>query len=78
VRVEVSVRKEDAGLVRDIAAALCDPAHEVAARQLLRRRLVDPPPISLKALLMAAPLDGIKLERSRDPGRDESGGDVQA
>ena len=35
VRVEVSVRKEDAGLVRDVAAALADPARQAAARVLL-------------------------------------------
>ena len=29
-----------------------------------------PARVSLKALLAAAPLDGIDLERSRDPGRD--------
>jgi hypothetical protein len=70
VRVEVNVRKEDAGLVRGVAAALSDPARQSAARLLLRERFAEPPQVSLKALLMAAPLDGIELDRNRDPGRD--------
>lgn len=70
VRVEVSVRKEDAALVRRIAAALSDPTRQDAARMLLRKRFVGSPRVSLKALLAAAPLDGIDLERDRDPGRD--------
>ena len=69
VRVEVSVRKEDAGLVRDVAAALADPARQAAARVLLRQRFAEPPKVSLKALLVAAPLDGIELDRDRDLGR---------
>jgi hypothetical protein len=70
VRVEVNVRKEDAGLVRQVAAALADPARQAAARLLLRQRFVEPPNVSLKALLVAAPLDGIDLDRGRDLGRD--------
>ena len=70
VRVEVSVRKEDAGLVRRVAAALCDPSREAEARRLLRQRLVEPAKVSLKALLASAPLDGIDLDRSPAPGRD--------
>ncbi len=70
VRVEVSVRKEDAGLVRGIAAALADPTREAAARALLRQRFVEPAKLSLKALLASAPLEGMDLDRSRDLGRD--------
>ena len=70
VRVEVNVRKEDAGLVRQVAAALADPGRQVEARQLLRRRFVQTPPVRLKSLLASAPLDGIDLARSRGPGRD--------
>src|SRR6266851_5270003 len=55
VRVEVNVRKEDAGLVRHVAAALSDPARQAAARTLLRQRFAEPPKVSLKALLAAAP-----------------------
>jgi len=70
VRVEVNVGKKDAALVRDVAAALCDPARQAAARLLLRQRFAQPPRVSLKALLVAAPLDGIDLDRGRDLGRE--------
>ncbi len=70
VRVEVSVCKEDAGLVRSVASALSDPSRQAEARRLLRQRFGEPPAVSLKALLASAPLDGIDLDRSPDPGRD--------
>jgi hypothetical protein len=70
VRVEVSVSKGDAGLVRLVAAALADPTRQAAARMLLRQRFVEPPKLSLKALLASAPLDGIELDRSPDLGRE--------
>jgi hypothetical protein len=70
VRIEVNVRKEDASLVRRVASALSDPSRQAEARMLLRQRFVEPPRVSLKALLASAPLEGIDLERSRDPGRD--------
>jgi hypothetical protein len=70
VRVEVNVRKEDASLVRQVAAALSDPARQAAARALLQRRFVEPAKPGLKALLASAPLEGIDLDRSQDVGRD--------
>lgn len=70
VRVEVNVRKEDASLVRRVAAALSDPARRAEARVLLRQRFVEPSNASLKALLASAPLNGIDLDRSRDLGRE--------
>jgi hypothetical protein len=70
VRVEVSVRKEDAGLVRRAASALSDPSRHAEARRLLQQRFVEPPKVSLKALFASAPLDGIDLDRSPGPGRD--------
>lgn len=68
VRVEVKARKGDASLVRRVASALSDPSRQVEARLLLRRRFVEPPNGSLKALLASAPLDGIGLDRAL--GRD--------
>jgi len=68
VRVEVNVFKEDAGLVRRVAAALADPSRQAEARKLIRRQFLAPPKVSLKALLESAPLDGIDLERGRDHG----------
>jgi hypothetical protein len=70
VRVEVKVRKQDAGLLRQVAAVLLDPARQNAARTLLRQSFAELPKGSLKALLAAAPLDGITLDRNPDLGRD--------
>lgn len=70
VRVEVQARKEDVALVRGVAAALADPARQAETRALLREVIAPPAPGSLKALLSAAPLEGVDLERSRDVGRD--------
>ena len=69
VRVEVNVPKEDARLVRQVAAALSDPARRASARKLLERGVVEPRNLNLKALLASAPLEGIVLERDRDLGR---------
>jgi hypothetical protein len=68
VRVEVRVRREDAPLLRGVAAALDDPERAAGARAVLRR-LVSGPSLGLKALLAAAPLEGIDLTRERDVGR---------
>jgi hypothetical protein len=68
-RVEVRVRREDAPLVRAVAAALADPERGAEARALLRGRFAPAPARSLKEVLASAPLDGIELDRSRDTGR---------
>jgi hypothetical protein len=70
IRVEVHVRKDDAALVRGVARALSDPAREAEARALLRERFGAAKAKGLKALLAAAPLEGIDLTRERDFGRD--------
>lgn len=70
VRLEVKVRKEDAALVRNVASALVDPERESDARALLRERFGVPETAGLKALLAAAPLEGVDLRRERDFGRD--------
>jgi len=70
VRVEVSVRREDASLVRGVATALSDPARQAAMRRLLREGLTESTRPSLKALLAAAPLEGIELVRGSDVGRE--------
>ena len=70
VRVEVQARKEDVALVRGVAAALADPLREAEIRAVLRDVVPSPAPGSLKALLAAAPLEGVDLERPRDLGRD--------
>jgi hypothetical protein len=70
VRLEVHVRKDDAALIRGVAHALSDPAREADTRALLRERFGAVKGKSLKALLAAAPLEGIDLTRRRDLGRD--------
>lgn len=70
VRLEVKVRKDDAPLVRNVASALADPEREAEARALLRERFWATPAQGLKAILAAAPLEGIDLTRERDFGRD--------
>ena len=70
VRVEVQVRKEDAGLLREVATALGDPARAVETRAALRETVVPAHAGGLKALLASAPLEGIELERNPDVGRD--------
>lgn len=70
VRVEIQVRKKDAPLVRDIATALADPDRETETRAILREKIATSRTGGLKALLAAAPLEGIDLERPRDFGRD--------
>ena len=70
MRLEIHVRKDDAPLIRGIAKALSDPARANEARVLLRTRFGAIHAKGLKALLAAAPLDGIDLTRKRDLGRD--------
>jgi hypothetical protein len=70
VRLEVHVRKDDAALVRGVVKALADPEQEGEARALLRERFGASKAKGLKALLAAAPLEGIDLTRDRDFGRD--------
>ena len=65
----VKIPREDVALIRGVAAVLSDPKRDAAARALLRTHFGDSSPQSLKALLAAAPLEGIDIERSADPGR---------
>ena len=69
VRCEVKIPQEDVALIRGVAAVLSDPNRGAAARTLLRVHFGDSSSPSLKALLAAAPLEGIDIERSADPGR---------
>ncbi|HEY2186895.1 MAG TPA: hypothetical protein VGH39_18050 [Xanthobacteraceae bacterium] len=69
VRLELHVRKADVALVRGVAQALADPAREAEARAVLRERFGATKAKGLKALLAAAPLEGIDLARKRDSGR---------
>jgi hypothetical protein len=68
VRVEVHVRKDDAELIRGVAHALDDPQRADETRAVLRARFATEGAQGLKALLAAAPLEGIDLTRSLDSG----------
>ncbi len=70
VRLEVSVRKADAELVRGVVRALNDPERAEEARMALRERFGEAGPVDLKALLAAAPLEGIDLTRNQGMARD--------
>ena len=70
VRIELQVLKDDAALVRGVAQALADPEQADDARALLRDRFGAGGAKGLKALLAAAPLEGVDLSRHRDLGRD--------
>jgi len=69
-RVELQAPELDAPLLRAIAAALADPTRATDVRRALRAQFTPPPARDFKALLEAAPLDGIELDRPRDTGRD--------
>lgn len=69
VRVEVRLSKADAPLLRRVAGALSDPHRAADARSLLREYFAGSGGKGLKALLAAAPLEGIDLKRFRDRGR---------
>jgi len=69
-RIEVAVHRDDAALVRAVAAALADPVRAEAARTLLRSRFAAAPGRGLKALLERAPLEDVELDRPSAPGRD--------
>jgi hypothetical protein len=70
VRLEVRVRKEDAGLVRTVVRALDDPERAVETREKLRQVVGSAAAVDVKALLASAPLEGIDLTRDRDAARD--------
>lgn len=69
VRLEVQVRADDAPLVKGIANALNDPDRERETRALLLECVGPDRAKGLKALLAAAPLEGIELGLDRDGDR---------
>ena len=69
-RLEVQVQKSDVKLVRNIVDALGNPESSEETRSLLHERYSGDQSIGLKALIAAAPLDGVDLSRDIDHGRD--------
>ena len=71
VRVEVQAPEGDAPLIRQLARTLREDSRKsVELRKQLHTIVGSPEKVGLKALLAAAPLDGIDLSRSEDPPRD--------
>jgi hypothetical protein len=70
VRLEVRVRKDDAPLVKEVVQALSDPQREWETRAKLREQFGTGKGERFKALLAAAPLEGVNLTREKDFGRD--------
>ncbi len=69
-RVELKVRKDDAVLVRNVVKALLSPEQEQTTRAFLREHFGSGRAEGLKALLAAAPLQGLDFNRERDFGRE--------
>ena len=70
IRIEVQASEADARLVRSLARALReDPEKAAILRRQLRETIGMGEAEGLKALLAAAPLEGIEISRSRDRGR---------
>ncbi len=70
VRLEVQASEADAPLIRALARALLnEPEKAALLRRQLRATMGRPEGEGLKALLAAAPLEGIEISRSRDLGR---------
>lgn len=70
-RIELRAAKEDAPLLREVAAALADPARMVQTRRLLRQHFTPYAGMGFKELLAAAPLDlELDFERGIDPDRE--------
>jgi hypothetical protein len=68
-RVEVTVHKRDAELVRNVAKALRDPQGSEAARAFIRLHLANKA-WNFKEFLPSAPLEGVDLTQPLDFGRD--------
>lgn len=71
IRVEVQTPESDAPLIRQLAKTLRENSPKAVELRKQLRTIVGPiEQHGLKALLAAAPLDGIDLSRSEDPPRD--------
>ena len=71
VRVEVTIRREDVPLIREVATALNDPARAAQTRVRLRDSCNYHKGMTFKDLLATGPsFEGMDLERSRDSDRD--------
>ena len=67
-RLELQATEEDASLLRKLAKILRDGDQESDLVRMRLRAMVTQPAMA-KELLVAAPLEGIRITRSRDSGR---------
>ena len=68
-RVEVEAAETDASLIRQLAKVLRAGGEKAEETRHQLTELVAPKGPGLKELLASAPLAGIRITRSRDPGR---------
>jgi hypothetical protein len=69
-RVEIQASEDDAELIRNLARCLRGDERVAARiRRQLQATVKGKAPASLKELLAAAPLEGVRMTRSRDRGR---------
>lgn len=68
-RVEVHAIEADAALIRQLAKILREDDERAQLVRTQLDELIAERPSGLKALLAAAPLDGILITRSRESGR---------
>ena len=68
-RVELQAGESDASLLRELARILRSDSERAERARKQLRELITEQPAGLKALLCAAPLDGIRITRSADRGR---------
>lgn len=69
-RIEVQAVESDAQLIRRLARVLReDENRAVRLREQLKATLADEDSSRLKALLAEAPLEGVRITRSRDRGQ---------
>ncbi len=69
MRVEVEAAETDAALIRQLAKVLRGEGKNAEKARQQMRELVAATGPGLKDLLVSAPLEGIRISRSRDPGR---------
>lgn len=70
IGLEVHVRKDDAGLIREVAKALYDPVRATEARALLRSALAHPKQMASRNSRQQRRLRTSILPRERDLGRN--------
>lgn len=71
-KVELYVLKEDVDLLREVAAALSDPARENETRAVLQEQIPRARPGRLKELLASMSFDEGDLSRTPATNRDEA------